>query len=171
MPFSGRAKTIARVSLLISIALILWIFEEMIPYPFPFLKLGLGNIVVVIALYSMGFRYAFIVSVSRVVLGALILGRLFSPIFIFSISGAVLSVLAMSLLWKLKVFSIIGVSIGGAFIHNIAQLSIAALLFYSLKSMLYFTPLLGLSSIVGGSIVAFIAYSSLTRIPAMVSRK
>lgn len=165
MPSSAKTSILAQIGLLTAIGLVMWIFEALIPYPFPFLKIGLGNIVVVIALYRLGKFPAFVVSLMRVILGALILGRLLSPSFLFSISGAFLSILIMIAAKEIGVFSIFGISIVGAFSHNIAQLIIAILFFYDFDGMIYFIPILGLSSIVGGGIIGYIAFMSLERLP------
>ncbi|MFP4458044.1 MAG: Gx transporter family protein [Candidatus Zixiibacteriota bacterium] len=155
MPSSNRNSRISRISMLVAIGLILWIFEELIPYPLPFLKLGLGNIVVLFAIYTMKFKYAFLIAILRVSLGALILGRLFSPIFILSISGALSSTLIMIKLKKINYFSIFGISIAGAFMHNTVQMIIAYFLLYRMSAIFHFMPLLTLSSIIGGAIIAF----------------
>lgn len=77
----------ARVSGLIVIGLLLFIFEAYLPRPVPWLKFGLANIATLIALYWLGWRAALIVSLFRIVIGSFFTGTLFTPGF-FSPSAA-----------------------------------------------------------------------------------
>lgn len=160
-----------RLALLVAVGLILFLFESAIPRPLPWLKPGLSNLIVVLALYGFGFTAALTVMLLRVVLGALILGTLLNPVFLFSFFGGLLATCAMGGLryYGGRVFSIIGVSICGAFVHNVTQLSLAAVLVVANVQVLYLTPLLLLASLFSGTVVGVVAYGLLEKTNHLVS--
>ena len=100
MQIRGRTKRLATLSMLVAVAMILSYVESLIPplVAVPGVKIGLSNIVTVFALYTLGPKSAVCVSAVRVSLSALLFGNLAS--FIFSISGAALSLLAMIILTR-----------------------------------------------------------------------
>ena len=59
-----KTKKIARYGLLVALAFILSYLESLfpIPVPIPGIKLGLANLAIITALYSMGGKDAFILS-------------------------------------------------------------------------------------------------------------
>ena len=96
-----RNKKIAMYALLVALAFIFSYVEAMLPgLQVPGVKLGLANIVVLMALETTGFAGALIVSLVRVVLSALIFKGMLS--LIYSLAGAIISLLVMALLKKLK---------------------------------------------------------------------
>ena len=122
-----RNKKIAMYALLVALAFIFSYVEAMLPgLQVPGVKLGLANIVVLMALETTGFAGALIVSLVRVVLSALIFKGMLS--LIYSLAGAIISLLVMTLLKKLKLFTIVGISCIGGIVHNMAQLSVACLM-------------------------------------------
>lgn len=128
------------IGLLVAQALVLHIFERMIPVPFitPGAKLGLANLITVIALYTLDNKKdAFLVIFLRLTLGTMFGGNLSS--FMYSSVGAVLSFTAMVFVketLKDKV-SIIGVSAAGAIFHNVGQLIVASLIVKNIGIMMY----------------------------------
>ena len=157
MPPSNNLKRISILALLVAFGSTMWMLEELVPMPIPFFRFGFANIATVLALYLFGFRDGIIVSILRVVLGALILGRLMSPSFVFAIGGAFASLIAMILIIRFgRLFTVFGVSIAGAYIHNLAQLSIAAG-FYGSDTIFAIFPYLGILGIFSGAIVAYIS--------------
>jgi heptaprenyl diphosphate synthase len=145
-------------SLLVAMGTTLHVVEGMIPNPFPFpgVKLGLANIVTLVALCFYGFREGLAVAVVRVVLGSLVGGVFLSPGFLLSLAGAVFSTMVMSLLlqsaWN---FSLKGVSVTGAICHNLGQLMTAAVLIHS-WSIFYYLPFLLLAGIATGLITGYL---------------
>lgn len=160
----GKSHRIAYLAALVAIGCAIWIVEELIPHPLPWIKPGLANIATLIALYLMRPSDALIVAVSRVLLGALLLGRFGSAGFIISLSGASLSALVMVAIRKSGLpFSIYGVSLFGALFHGLAQLFVAGILVYSLRAVVYLTPWVLLPSIVTGLLVAHFAKMIIVR--------
>ena len=106
-----KTNKIVYIGLLVAQALVLHIIERMIPVPFvtPGAKLGLANLITVIALYTLDSRKdAFLVLFLRLSLSTMFGGNLSS--FMYSAAGGILSFGAMSIvkdLFKYKV-SILG---------------------------------------------------------------
>lgn len=149
-----KTKKMVLLSLLVSQALVLHIFESMIPVPFitPGAKLGLANIVTVVSLYLFGEIATFLVIIVRLLLSSLLGGSIFS--LLYSIAGALFSFIIMVLVKRIgkdKV-SLIGVSTAGAVFHNIGQIIIAALVVQNVNISLYL-PVLTMSGIGTGFFV------------------
>ena len=146
------------ISLLVAQALVLNIFERMIPVPFitPGAKLGLANIITVVAIYMLTLKEATLIVVVRVVLATFLGGNLSG--FFYSISGGLLSLIAMYIVVKFgkDAVSIIGVSIIGAVFHNIGQIIIAAAVIQNLKIAAYL-PVLFIAGIGTGIFVGITA--------------
>ena len=96
-----------------ALALIFSYVETLIPINFgiPGVKLGLANLVIVIALYKMKLTEVYLLSVVRVLLSGFIFGNYFS--IIYSLAGGLLSLTVMALLKKSKGFSVMGISVAG----------------------------------------------------------
>lgn len=146
------------ISLLVAQALVLHIFEGMIPVPFitPGARLGLANLITVIALYTLSYKEAFLIIMLRLILSTMFGGNLSS--FMYSLAGAILSYIIMVLvksLGKDKV-SIIGVSSSGAIFHNIGQLLVASAMVQNIGVMLYL-PVLTIAGVGTGIFVGITA--------------
>ncbi|WP_066869477.1 Gx transporter family protein [Clostridium mediterraneense] len=147
------------MSLLIAMALILFIFEAMIPIPFitPGAKLGLANLVIMIAVYTLdSYKESFTVLLIRILLSTFFAGS--ASTLIYSISGGVLSFIVTIIVKELggKYVSIIGVSAAAAVFHNIGQLLVASLILNNFGVMLYL-PILSLAGIGTGIFVGISA--------------
>jgi heptaprenyl diphosphate synthase len=132
------------IAILVAQALVLYIVESMIPVPFitPGAKLGLSNIITLVALYIFDFKDAFLIVILRILLATL-LGGSISSLF-YSIAGGMLSLVAMYLIKKVgqEKVSIIGISIIGAVFHNIGQVIVAALIIQNVMIVSYLPILL-----------------------------
>jgi len=144
------------LSLLTAGALILSIIEGMIPLPYiaPGARLGLTNIVTLCVIVVFGFKDAFTVTVLRCILLMLVATNPIS--FIYSITSGILSVAAMALCYKYfnKYFSLIGISVIGAMVHNASQITVAAIMFSTVK-IYYYLPIMSLVSIFTGCYVGY----------------
>jgi heptaprenyl diphosphate synthase len=151
---------IVNLALMIAIGLIVFIFESYIPRPLPWVKPGLANIVTLVVLYRYGFKEAIVVVFIRVLLGSLILGTFLSPSFILALTGGLSATIAMFIILKTfpKVFSIFGISIIGAVVHNIAQVLMLNVLIVKQNELFFLLPVLILSGLFAGLIVGFIGY-------------
>lgn len=151
---------VTRIGILVAAGLILFLFESAIPRPLPWLKPGLANLVVLVALYLYGIKAAFTVMFLRVLLGAFILGSLFNPVFLFSLGGGLVSTALMGLAfyYNRRTFSILGISVLGAFSHNLVQIMLAAVLVVNRTQVLYLMPIMLLSSLFSGLLVGIFAH-------------
>ena len=94
------------LSLLTSAALILSYVEAVLPPVFsavPGIKLGFPNILIIYILYRMDVFRAAAVSLVRILLVSLLFGTVLS--FLYSLSGAILSLAVMAMMKKTKLFS------------------------------------------------------------------
>ena len=146
-----------------ALALIFSYVETLIPINFgiPGVKLGLANLIIVVALYKMNIREAYLLSIVRVVLSGFIFGNLFS--IVYSLAGGLLSLSMMALLKKTKQFSTIGISMAGGVFHNVGQLIMAIIVLESLNIAYYF-PVLMISGLITGLLIGIIANEMLKRL-------
>ncbi|MGN0372012.1 MAG: Gx transporter family protein [Enterocloster sp.] len=122
----GRAARTALYGLLIALAFVLSYVESLIPIYLgaPGAKLGLANLVTIIALYSMGTGAAAFINLVRILLTGFTFGNMSAVL--FSMAGACLSLLVMAFLKRFRLFGVVGVSILGGVFHNIGQYLVAA---------------------------------------------
>ena len=152
---NNKPKTIAILSIYIAIAFIFSYLENLFPLPIPFpgIKLGLANLVIVLCLYQLGLPYAFTVSVLRNLLNAFTFGSLFG--FLYSMAGSVVSLVIMYLLKKTQL-SLISVSCVGGIIHNIGQFAVASCL-VSVSAVLPYLPFLYFAGLIAGAFIGIFA--------------
>lgn len=130
----------------LAIAIVLNIIESAIPIiPVPGAKLGFANVVTLIVLYVYSFKDAAFLTITRVLLVSLLTGKLLSPVFYMSMSGAVLSMIAMGFFKKLNFFGILGVSVIGSIFHCIGQIIGGYFVIGSYAIILYLPIMLFLS--------------------------
>lgn len=146
-----------------ALALIFSYVETLIPINFgiPGVKLGLANLVIVIALYKMKLTEVYLLSVVRVLLSGFIFGNYFS--IIYSLSGGLLSLTVMALLKKSKGFSVMGISVAGGVFHNVGQL-IVAMLVVETFSVGYYFPVLLVAGLITGLVIGIVSAEMLKRI-------
>ena len=136
---------------MIALALALSYAERFIPLqlviPMPGIKLGLANVVTLVALYRLKGRYALAILVPRCILGALFGGGITG--LLFSLTGGLLALLVMTLAKKAPIFSVYGVSVLGAAAHNMGQIFAAMVLLRSVYVAAYL-PWLLIAAVVTG---------------------
>ncbi len=146
-----------------ALALIFSYVETLIPINFgiPGIKLGLANLIIIIALYKMSVKEAYALSVVRVVLAGFIFGNLFS--IIYSLAGGILSLTVMILLKKIDKFSLFGISMAGGVFHNVGQLIVAIMVMENLN-IAYYMPVLLISGLITGFMIGLVAGEMLKRL-------
>ena len=143
---------LSKIALLSTAALIFGYIESLLPPLFlPGIKLGVANIVILLALYKLDKVSALFITLIKVTVSSLLFSGM--TVFFYSLSGGILS-LAVMALFKNKYFSVIGVSILGGIFHNIGQLLIAGIVLG--KNALYYSPVLFISGAVMGFITGII---------------
>ncbi len=155
--YMANAKRLVIIALFIAQATALNIMEGFITLPIvvPGVKLGLANIITLLALLILGWRDVFLIVTLRCLLAALYGGNPVS--FLFSIGGGLLSTLIMVLMWKYfsKYISVVTISLMGAVGHNIGQLFVAGLLIKDFRIYVYL-PVLLVSALITGYIVGIV---------------
>lgn len=146
-----------------ALALIFSYVESLIPINFgiPGVKLGLANLILIIAMYKMNIRDVYLLAVSRIVLAGFLFANLFS--IIYSMAGGLLSLTVMYVLKKSDRFSLMGISMAGGVSHNVGQLIMAMLVLESFNIAYYF-PVLLISGLVTGLVIGIVACEMLKRL-------
>ena len=146
-----------------ALALIFSYVETLIPVNLgiPGVKLGLANLIIVVALYKMRLSEAYLLSVVRILLAGFIFGNYFS--IIYSLAGGLLSLTVMALLKKWGGFSLQGLSIAGGVFHNIGQLIVAAVVVETF-SVTYYFPVLLVAGLLTGLVIGIVAEMMLKRL-------
>ena len=153
------SRRVAITSALLATACVIGLVEATIPgLPFaPWLRLGLANAAVVIALAAFGLKAAAPVSLGRVAVVGLATGSLFSPAFVMAMAGAVC---ALGIMWALKrcvpTTTIVGWSAVGSAAHVAAQFLVAAALLGS-SSIIVLAPVSVLVALILGAVVGYLA--------------
>lgn len=151
-----NTKRLTLLALMVSQALILSIVESWLPVnafiPIPGVKLGLANIITLIVIIFFGYKDALLVVLIRCGLAAAFGGGLI--IFLFSVTGGILSTLVMAILYKKasRFFSLTGISVAGSVMHNIGQITIACFVMKTLAVLTYL-PVLLISGIIMGCFI------------------
>lgn len=146
-----------------ALALIFSYIETLVPISFgiPGVKLGLANLIIVIALYKIPLREVYVLSIVRVLLSGVLFGNYFS--IAYSLAGGLLSLTVMALLKKAEGFSVIGISIAGGVCHNIGQL-VVAMIVVETFAMSYYMPVLLVAGLITGFLIGVVADQVLRRI-------
>ena len=154
---------VAYFGMFTALALIFSYVESLIPISFgiPGIKLGVANLMTIVALYRIGTKEAYCLSVLRILLSGLMFGNLFS--IVYSLAGGMLSLLIMVLLKKTNQFSVIGVSIAGGTFHNIGQLIVAMIVLES-GSIFHYFPVLIIAGMLTGFVIGLISSETMRRI-------
>lgn len=150
------AKKTAYMGMLTALAFVFSYIEFLLPINLgvPGVKLGLANLVVIVALYLMGVRWACTLSAVRILLVGLTFGNPASMV--YSLAGGMLSLVIMIIAKKGKLFSVTGVSILGGVFHNIGQI-VVAIFVVETTSLLYYLPVLVLSGTIAGVVIGIIS--------------
>lgn len=148
-----KSRKIVFIALLAALSVLLGGIDNLIPTPIAPVKLGMGNIAVLLALYLIDAKSALAVSLLKVILCQMLFGN--ASAFVYSITGAVFSFIVMlAVKWTNK-FSAVGVSATGAVAHNTGQLLCAY--FFVGKGALYYIPLLASCGGVAGFLTGIVA--------------
>lgn len=153
-----KTKVIARFGILTALALVLGYAEQWIPIApgIPGIKLGLGNTVLLYAVYMAGPAEAAMLMVCKVVLSGFMFAG-FSAM-LYSLAGGILSLIVMLILCRIPKVGVIGVSAAGAVAHNVGQLAAASLML-GVGTVWAYLPALMLSGVIMGPITGYIAKS------------
>ena len=170
-------KAVVKLSILVSCACVLQVAESLLPHPLPGVRLGLANMITLIALVDIDFKSAFKIAMLRTMISSLILGTFLTPSFILSFSGSMISTLMMALFYKLSTsnfkirFSLIGISVIGSLFHNFTQIILVYLLFIRSRGVLLLWPWLALSGVIMGVITGLIVVQVCKKLDSISKEK
>ncbi len=151
-------KKLAYISVLIAFGIVLNLFEPSFFSVIPGVRIGLANIVSVLALLLFGEGACILTALLRSTIGSLIKGAL-NPIPLgTSVIGATSAAIVMALIYKLfkRHFSVIGISIIGGIINNFAQFLVVILITRN-KAFFYYLPVLLFLGGVSGWIIGILS--------------
>lgn len=166
-----REKTyrIALYGLLIALAFILSYLESLFPIQMvPGMKIGLTNLVVLLALYYLDAKAAFIINLVRILLVAFTFGNLQS--LCYSAAGGMLAYLVMLLLKRFTHFAMVTVSVTGGVFHNIGQI-LVAMWMVETTSIVWYLAVLLISGVVSGIVVGVLGGLVLEKLPDHVRKE
>lgn len=162
--YAQRTKTLALSAILASLAMIFSYIEALFPLPVPVpgIKLGLANLIIIIAIYRLGFKYAFAINCVRIFTAGLLFTGFFGMM--YSLAGGILSIVVMYLLYRTGLFSMVGISMAGGVAHNLGQLITACLIMSNIRLMSYFAVLL-FSGMISGILIGIVAHIIYQKLP------
>ena len=154
---------IADLAVFTAVAFIFSYIESLFPLPIPFpgIKLGFANLIIVIVLYRDGFPAALGVSLVRNLLNALTFGSLFGFLYSLAVRGT------SPYKKKRPRLSLIGISAVGGILHNAGQFIVASCL-VGFTSLLGYLPFLYFAGLVAGALIGGLALLCLQRLPRQI---
>ena len=152
-------RRMAVIALLVGLGVVLHRLEALLPLPTPWIKLGLANIMTLIALVFFGFRAAVEVTLLRILLGSVLGGTFLSPTFFLSLAGGLASVGVMGLLYRegRKGFSLVGISVAAAYAHTTAIFVCVFFLFIHQNVFFNLLPVFLTFSLISGILTGLLA--------------
>ena len=152
-------RRMATIALLVGLGVVLHRLEALLPLPTPWIKLGLANIMTLIALVFFGFRAALEVTLLRILLGSVLGGTFLSPTFFLSLAGGLASVIIMGLLYRggRRTFSLVGISVAAAYAHTTAIFVCVFFLFIHQSVFFNLLPVFLTFSLVSGVLTGLLA--------------
>ena len=162
------AKKTALLGMLVALAFVLSYIETLIPVNLgiPGAKLGLANLVVMVALYTLGTKEAFALSMVRILLTGLTFSSMAAML--YSFAGGLLSFAVMYLAKRSKLFSAAGVSVLGIS-HNAGQIFVAMWVLDT-ATLIYYLPVLAITGIASGTVIGLLAVMVIRRVSGMINR-
>lgn len=158
------SHNLALVPFLAALCFFLSAVEYAIPKPFPFMRLGLANLPIILALFLLPARSYFFLVLVKVFGQAVVSGTLFSYVVLFSAGGTFASSIAMFVLYRLflKHVTGLGLSLFGSLANNTVQLFLARFILFG-KGAYVIAPLLFISGTITGLALGFFAEQFISR--------
>ncbi len=171
----SRAEKLAFCAVLCAMAMILSYIEAMIPFqliiPLPGFKPGLANVAVMIVFLCMGPLPAAAVSVTRILLSAILFGSVTS--LMYSMCGGMLAFGAICI-WRYilsKFNGYVGLGVLCAAMHNLGQCLCASIFFGPSVMGMYLPMLLVFSVFTGAFTGVTVAVLTKSRLPDAMNSK
>lgn len=156
-PGFGLSRRADLTALLGAFCFFLSAVEYMIPKPLPFMRLGIANLPILLAVEILPLRWFLVLALVKVIGMSLVSGTLFSYVAVFSLVGTLGAALAM---WGTKragrgAVSFLGVSVAGAVVSNALQVLLASVLVFGEAARLIAPVFLGMGLATGALLGLF----------------
>lgn len=161
---NSQNSTSKSLAFLTALCLFFSTIEFAIPKPFPFFRLGLANLPIILSFYILSPKNSILLILLKIFVQNLISGSLFSYTILFSIGGSLASGLIMlflfhSLYKKIpNAISLIGITLAGSLFNCVVQLGISFLLIFHENTKFVAPFMLGLSFVTGLLLGVFAEY-------------
>ncbi len=160
---NNRTKRFTYLALLSAMAIAVHILETAILPPFfGIFRIGLANIIALIAIYMLGLKEVWIINMMRVVIGSLLSGMFLGSSFWISMGGVLLSCIAISLCTKIK-SSMMFTAVMSAVAHSLGQV-LVVLVYYMQPAFIAILPYFLALSIPTGFLTGFVANIAIKRV-------
>lgn len=168
IPMNYKKFCLSALFLALSIAI--YTLESFIPpIGIPGAKLGLSNIVTLMALLYLGVKLGACILILRIAVTALFSGTIMS--FLFSLFGGIFAFIIMSVMIKLLPNKLIwAASVMGAIFHNIGQL-LAAMIIIDNINVIYYLPVLTVTAIATGAFTGLAAQLTDNRLGTIIKAR
>lgn len=168
---NSKTNKMVKLSLLLSIALIINFLESLVPLPLPLpgVKLGLANCIGLIVLCLYEEKDYVLFNLLKVFMVAL-LRTGFGTAFFIGLSGTLFATIVTLIAYKLTKASIYGLSVIGAAFHALGQVLMVIVLYNSVY-MINYLVILEVTSVISGVLTAFVASSVLLKLPKRMIEK
>ncbi len=125
--------------------------ESLVTLPIPWLRIGFAHIVTMLMLPYFGAKFILGIFLIRVCVGSALVGKLFSPGFLLAFSGGLGATLVMLCVYRYfhEFLSFWGISLIGAFTHNLLQVTTASLVIHHSATFLLLPYFLALALATG----------------------
>lgn len=154
----SKTRKIVLMGIMVSAALILGIVESLLPMPavMPGAKVGLANIITMLAIMLMTPLEALAILLVRIVMGSIFIGGFSS--FLYSLGGGLLSYFAMLTIKKVLSGRVgpVGISVTGAYFHSVGQVVVAAIMISNWRIVSYL-PVILAASVAAGLFIGFLS--------------
>lgn len=169
MPSAGDrfadCRRLSFLGMLVALAVALNLLESQVPAPLPWVRLGLANLMTLVAVLTLGWREGFLVTILRVTTVGLLLGGFLGPGFLLSLGGGIAGTAVMAAMARGagRLWSPLAMSAAGAFAHGGAQVFVLFAITVRAREVFLLLPWVLLSSLVAGIATGLLANLLLAR--------
>ncbi|HPD79614.1 MAG TPA: Gx transporter family protein [Spirochaetales bacterium] len=158
MQLSNNRELSYTVLFLAALSLVLATIDASIPKPIPFLRIGLANLPILIALIMLPAEDYFTLVLIKSLGMSIIAGTLFSYVALFSLAGSFASAIIMWVLYKIftKHIGFLGLALAGALASNSTQLILARYFVFG-SSVRFMIPLFLFAGLGSGILLGIFA--------------
>lgn len=160
----NNGKKLAILGVLTGLAIIIGFVENMMPPIFamlPYVRLGLANIVILLALVVYGVKESSTILIIKIIMLAIFSGN--PSMALYSLCGGIFSIIIMRLLLIFRKNSLAAISAAGGVLHNFGQVCVAALIIKNI-SVFVFLPHLMLFGALAGIITGIVCFIIIKRL-------